>query len=164
MCCNQLRDLPLDLSQPITDSLASQYLTSSVIRGGPIYSVKMLRSTALVMEFIVFYVWIFIYISSKIYLWKRKIIEECVWSLLTLKVICYVWDRPTHDCLNTFSWLSCVFFLHFFWISYKYLITFLLISQDFLKTFPWLFHKEASKSDGLRQTKKEVRKYFTFRN
>ena len=43
----QLRDIPLDLSHPITGSLASQYLTSSVIGGGSIYSVKMLRSTAL---------------------------------------------------------------------------------------------------------------------
>ena len=47
MCCYQLRDIPLDLSQPITGSLASQYWNSSVIGGGPIYSVKMLRSTAL---------------------------------------------------------------------------------------------------------------------
>ena len=51
MCCYQLRDIPLDLSHPITGSLASQYLTSSVIGGGPIYSVKMLRSTALGREF-----------------------------------------------------------------------------------------------------------------
>ena len=45
MCCYELRDIPLD---PITGSLASKYLTSSVIGGGPIYSVKMLRSTTLV--------------------------------------------------------------------------------------------------------------------
>ena len=47
MCCYQLQDIPLDLSHPITGSLASQYVTSSVIGGGPICSVKMLRSTAL---------------------------------------------------------------------------------------------------------------------
>ena len=47
MRCYQLPDIPLDLSHPITESLASQYLTSSVIGGGPIYSLKMLRFTAL---------------------------------------------------------------------------------------------------------------------
>ena len=44
----QLQDIPLDLSHPISGSLASQYLTSSVIGYGPIYLVKMWRSTALV--------------------------------------------------------------------------------------------------------------------
>ena len=45
--CYQFQDIPLDLSQPITGSLASQYFNSSVIGDGSIYSVKMLRSTAL---------------------------------------------------------------------------------------------------------------------
>ena len=48
MCCYQLQDIPLDLSQPITGSLASQYWNSSVIGGGAIYLVTMLRSTALI--------------------------------------------------------------------------------------------------------------------
>ena len=43
--------MPLHLSQPITGSLASQYWTSSLIGVGPIYSVKMLRSTALKLHF-----------------------------------------------------------------------------------------------------------------
>ena len=51
MCCYQLWDIPLDLSHPITGSLASQYFTSSVVVGGPIYLVKMLRSTALLSVF-----------------------------------------------------------------------------------------------------------------
>ena len=46
MCCYLLQEIPLDLSHPITGSLASQYVTPSVIGGGPIYSVKMLRSIA----------------------------------------------------------------------------------------------------------------------
>ena len=40
--------LPLGLSQPITGSLAYQYWTISVIGVSPIYSVKMLWSTALI--------------------------------------------------------------------------------------------------------------------
>ena len=59
MCCYQLWDIPLDLSQPITGSLASQYWTSSVIGGGPIYSVKMLRSTALRQQILFLLSWMY---------------------------------------------------------------------------------------------------------
>ena len=78
MCCYQLRDIPLDLSQPITGSLASQYWTSSVIGGGPISLVNKLRSTALVItnvfkpKFLTQYKFYDKKIKDNNYWWEKK--------------------------------------------------------------------------------------------
>ena len=91
MCCYQLRDIPLDLSHPITGSLASQYFTSSVVVGGPIYLVKMLRSTALL----------------SVFSWTISGISVSTRSLISTLLKNYREDRHTDTHIWTLKLIDC---------------------------------------------------------